>query len=134
MLNIYDGGAKQLVVWLVACSMTGHQVSQFLTRLIEQNGASANIVCDNGTEFTCKAMFFYRKDSGVNLHFIRPGQLTQTVFFESLNDRFQAEFLNQHRFRTLEEAKGIVAVWHHHYNHVRPHRALGSSTPAVYTK
>jgi putative transposase len=134
VLNVYDDGAKRIIGQLVAYSISGYQVARFLTQLIEQNGAPTNIVCDNGTEFTCKAMFFWSKDSGVNLHFIQPGKPTQNAFCESLNGRFRAECLNQHWFRTLEEAKEIIAAWQHYYNHVRPHSALGYLPPAVYAK
>jgi len=32
------------------------------------------IVCDNGTELTSKAMFFWSEKTGTTLHFIQPGR------------------------------------------------------------
>ena len=134
ILNVHDDGAKDVVGQLVAHSISGHQVARFLTRLIEERGAPNHIVCDNGTEFTSKAMFFWSQDSGVKLSFIQPGKPIQNAFVESLNGRFRAECLNQHWFRSLDEAQAIIEEWRYQYNHVRPHSALGYLPPAVYAQ
>ena len=47
------------------------------------------IVCDNGPEFTCKAMFFRAKKTGVELHFIQQGKPTQNAFVENFNGKFR---------------------------------------------
>ncbi len=39
-------------------SINGHQVARFLTQLIELRSAPDQIICDNGAEFTSKAMFY----------------------------------------------------------------------------
>ena len=78
---------------MVAHSISGHQVARFLTQTIKERGAPKHIVCDNGTEFTSKAMFFWSQDSGAKLSFIQPGKPTQNAFVESLNGRFRAECL-----------------------------------------
>ena len=50
-------------------------------------------------------MFFWSKESGVKLSFIQPGKPTQNAFVESLNGKFRNECLNQHWFRSLDEAR-----------------------------
>ena len=52
------------------------------------------IVCDNGPEFTSKAMFFWAKRTGVKLHFIQLGKPTQNAFVESFNGKFREYCLN----------------------------------------
>lgn len=79
-------------------------------------------------------MFFWSQDSGVKLSFIQPGKPTQNAFVESLNGRFRAECLNQHWFRSLDEAQAIIKEWRYQYNHVRPHSALEYVPPAVYAQ
>ena len=83
VLNVHDYGAKVVVDQLVAHSISGHQVVRFLTQLIEERGAPKHIVCDNGMEFTSKAMFFWNQDSGVKLSLIQPGKPTQNAFVET---------------------------------------------------
>jgi len=124
VLNIPDDGAKDVVGQLVAHSISGHRAARFLIHFIEERGAPRHIVCDNGTEFTSKAMVFWSQDSGVKLSFIQPGKLSQSAFVESLNGRFRAECLNQHWFRSLGEAQSIIGEWRYQHNHVRPHSAL----------
>lgn len=132
VLNVKDDYSKELVGQLVAFSISGTQVARFLNQLIELRSAPDQITCDNGPEFTSKAMFFWQKASGVKLAFIQPGKPMQNGFVESLNGRFRAECLNQHWFRSLDEAKQIIDQWRHHYNHERPHSSLNFMTPVAF--
>lgn len=132
VLNVKDDYSKELIGQLVAFSITGAMVGRFLDQLIERRSSPDQITCDNGTEFTSKAMFFWQKASGVKLAFIQPGKPTQNAFVESLNGRFRQECLNQHWFRSLEEAREIIDAWRHHYNHERPHSTLKYMTPVAF--
>jgi putative transposase len=134
VLNVVDDFSREMVGQLVSVSITGRQVARFLTRLLEQRDKPQKIVCDNGTEFTSKAMFFWSKETDVSLGFIQPGKPTQNAFVESLNGKFRNECLNQHWFRTLEEAKYEIDLWRQHYNHVRPHSSLNYMSPVDYAK
>lgn len=134
VLNIMDDFSREMVGQLVSVSITGNQVSRFLDQLIEQRKKPSVIVCDNGTEFTSKAMFFWSKEQGVRLGFIQPGKPTQNAFVESLNGKFRNECLNQHWFRTLDEARYEIDKWRQHYNHIRPHSSLGYLSPVVYAE
>lgn len=132
VLNVKDDYSKELVGQLVAFSIGGTQVARFLNQLIEERSAPDQITCDNGTEFTSKAMFFWQQESGVKLAFIQPGKPTQNAFVESLNGRFRQECLNQHWFRSLDEARQIIDDWRYHYNHKRPHSTLNYMTPVAF--
>ena len=132
ILNVVDDYSRELVGQLVSTSISGLQVSRYLNQLIEQRGRPSKIVCDNGPEFTSKAMFFWSKEARVELGFIQPGKPTQNAFVESLNGKFRNECLNLHWFRTLEEAKYEIGLWRDHYNHCRPHSSLNYMSPVEY--
>lgn len=134
VLNIVDDYTREMVGQLVSVSISGQQVARFLDQLIELRGKPQSIVCDNGSEFTSKAMFFWSKATRVKLNFIQPGKPTQNAFIESLNGKFRNECLNQHWFRTLDEAKYEINQWREHYNHVRPHSSLNYLPPSVFAK
>ena len=134
VLNIVDDHSREVVGQLTAFSITGHQVARFLGQLKESRGLPNEIVCDNGTEFTSQAMFFWSKERKVRLGFIQPGKPTQNAFVESLNGKFRNECLNQHWFRSIEEARTTIDAWRHHYNHVRPHSSLGYLSPVAFAK
>lgn len=134
VLNVKDDFSRELVGQLVAYSINGAMVARFLTQLIQQRRAPDQITCDNGTEFTSKAMFFWQQESQVKLAFIQPGKPTQNAFVESLNGRFRRECLDQHWFRSLEEATQIIDAWRDYYNNERPHSTLNYMTPAAFAK
>jgi putative transposase len=42
---------------------------------------------------------------------IEPGKLTQNAYIESFNGKFRDEYLNEHWFQSLTEARVRVATW-----------------------
>lgn len=134
ILNVVDDFSREMIGQLVSTSISGRQVARFLSQLCEQRGSPRKIVCDNGTEFTSKAMFFWSKESGINLGFIQPGKPTQNAFVESLNGKFRNECLNRCWFRTMEEARWEIDQWRTHYNTIRPHSSLGYLPPVEFAK
>ena len=134
VLNIVDDYSREMVGQLVSTSISGQQVARFLNQLFEQRAKPSKIVCDNGTEFTSKAMFFWSQESAVKLGFIQPGKPTQNAFVESLNGKFRNECLNRHWFRTLEEARWEIDQWREHYNNIRPHSSLGYMPPVEFAQ
>ena len=134
VLNVVDDFSREMVGQLVAVSISGRQVARFLSLLCEQRGKPRKIICDNGTEFTSKAMFFWSKETGVLLGFIQPGKPTQNAFVESLNGKFRNECLNRSWFRTMDEARVEIDSWREHYNHVRPHSSLNYLSPVEYAR
>ncbi len=133
-LNVVDDYSREMVGQLVCVSISGRQVARSLSQLIGMRARPSSIVCDNGTEFTSKAMFFWSKESHVKLSFIQPGKPTQNAFVESLNGKFRNECLNQHWFRTMEESSYEIDKWREHYNHIRPHSSLNYLSPVEFAK
>lgn len=124
VLNIVDDYSREMAGQLVSVSISGNQVDRLLTQLGKQRGFPKSIVCDNGTEFTSKAMFFWSNAHHVKMNYIQTGKPTQNAFIESLNGKFGNECLNQHWFRTLDEARYEIDKWRNHYYHVRPYGSL----------
>lgn len=132
VLNVVDDFTRECVGQLVDTSITGVRLARYLDQLTEQYGKPKIIVCDNGTELTSKAMFFWSQEKMVKLHFIQPGKPTQKAFVESFNGKFRNYCLNQQWFRDLFEAPRVIDEWRQHYNLVRPHSSLGYLPPAVF--
>ena len=134
VLNVVDDFSRECVLQVVDFSLSGTRVARELQRLAERRPLPKTIVCDNGPEFTSKAMFFWAKHSGVTLHFIQPGKPTQNAFVESFNGKFRDYCLDLHWFASLTDARSTIDNWREHYNHVRPHRSLGKKPPAVFAR
>ena len=132
VLNIVDDYSRECVTQIVDFSISGQRLAREFDRLTRQ--LPKTIVCDNGPEFTSKAMFFWAKRTGVKLHFIQPGKPTQNAFVESFNGKFREYCLNLNWFAGLEDARLTIERWRQHYNHVRPHRSLGKKPPAVFAR
>ena len=77
-----DDYSREMLGQLVSTSISGQQVARFLDQLIEGRSKPSKIICDNGTEFTSKAMFFWSKETSVALGFIQPGKPTQNAFVD----------------------------------------------------
>ena len=134
VLNIIDDYNREIVGQLTAISISGLQVTRFMDELAQTRSLPKQIVCDNGTEFTSQAMFFWAVEHHIKLAFIQPGKPTQNAFVESFNGKFRNECLNQHWFRTIEEAREIIEQYRRHYNHERPHSSLNYMTPVAFAK
>lgn len=132
VLNMVDEYTRECVVQLVDFSISGARLARELDQL--DRPLPKTIVCDNGPEFTRKAMFFWAKRHGVKLHFIQPGKPTQNALVESFNGKFRAYCLDLHWFESLDDARSIIEKWRVHYNDVRPHRSLGKRPPAVFAR
>ena len=130
VLNIVDDFSRECVLQIVDFSISGQRLARELAEL--SRTLPARIVCDNGPEFTSKAMFFWSQRSGVTLHFIQLGKPTQNAFIESFNGKFREYCLDLNWFASLDDARATIEDWRIHYNHVRPHRSLGSKPPAVF--
>ena len=135
VLNVVDNYSRECVGQIVDTSITGKRVADYLSELIDKRNAKpASIVCDNGTEFRCKAMFHWSQDQQVALDFIQPGKPTQNAFVESFNGKFRDGCLDQRLFRSIKEAREIIEDWRIDYNEVRPHSALGYQPPSVFAE
>lgn len=134
VLNIVDDYSRECVGQIVDTSISGTRLARFLDELGQHRSLPRTLVCDNGTELTCKAMFFWSRASGVKLHFIQPGKPTQNAFVESFNATVRDSCLNQHWFRDLDDARRTIEDWRRHYNEVRPHSSLGYLPPRRYAE
>jgi putative transposase len=134
VLNIVDDFTRECVLQVVDYGISGARITQALARLAVGRPLPPIIVCDNGPEFTSKAMFLWTKARGIRLHFIEPGKPMQNAFIESFNGKFRDACLNQHWFVDLLEARSEIKDWRIHYNEVRPHSALGYQPPAVFAR
>ena len=58
-----------------------------------------------------------------------PGSPRENGSIESFNGKLRDELLNGEVFSSVPEAKMLADAWRRHYNHRRPHSALGYRTP-----
>jgi putative transposase len=132
ILNVVDDFTRECLASVLDTSLSGVRVVRELDRLCSVHGRPAMIVSDNGTELTSHAVLRWVEATSIEWHYIAPGKPVQNAFVESFNGRLRDECLNEHVFRSLSQARGIVEAWRIDYNTVRPHSSLGGLAPSVF--
>ncbi len=125
-----DDYTRECLALEVDTSLTGQRVARVLERVRKAGKLPQTMVCDNGTEFTSRAMLAWAEAHAVRLHYITPGRPTENAYAESFIGKFRHECLRQHWFEDLLDARTKIELWREDYNHVRPHRSLNQQTPA----
>jgi len=113
-------------------SITAKEVVRTLANLFEQRGEPAFVRSDNGPEFIAEAVKRWLEVSGVKTLYIEPGSPWENAYSETFISRFSDELLEREVLANLLEAKVLVEEYRRHYNHERPHSALGYRTPAEF--
>jgi len=131
-LTIVDDFTKEAVDIVVDHGISGHYVTRVLDQAARFRKLPKVIRTDQGPEFTGKALDQWAYEHKIELRLIQAGKPTQNAYVESFNGKFRDECLNEHWFRSLHEARDIVAHWRMDYNQRRPHSALEYQTPAEF--
>jgi putative transposase len=132
MMPIVDEYTRECLTVEVERSITAEDVAGTLPSLFRRRGEPAFIRSDNGPEFIAKAIKRWLASSGVKTLYIQPGSPWENAYSETFIGRFGDELLKREAFADLLEAKVLVEDYRGHYNHHRPHSALGYQTLAEF--
>jgi putative transposase len=102
VFNVTDDFTRECLLQIADFSISALRLTLELDRLGERRPLPRTIVCDNGPELTCKAMFLWGKARRLKLHFIQAGKPTQNAFVESFQRQVPAvlpgsELVHEHR-------------------------------------
>jgi putative transposase len=114
--------------------LPGERVARVLERLIKSGRKPEGIVVDNGPEFAGKGLDTWAGRNQVPLRCIDPGKPIPNADIESFNARLRDEWLHQHWFVSLEEARRVIEGWREGYNQQRPHGSLDHQTPEEFAR
>jgi len=131
LVTVLDAYSRYVVHWELLTSMTAADVRQVVQEALEKTGAKAQVVTDNGTQFTGRE--FRHLVQLFELEHIR----IRTYHPESngLIERFHRstrEELADEEISNLTQAREIIGRWVEHYNHERLHASLEYLPPAEY--
>jgi transposase InsO family protein len=132
MLAIVDEYTRECLSIEVEHSITAKEVVATLARLFSERGEPKFIRSDNGPEFIAKAVKSWLEVSGVKTLYIEPGAPWENAYSETFNSRFRDELLDGEVLANVLEGKVLAQEYRRHYNHNRPHSALGYQTPAEF--
>ena len=126
---VVDDVSKRCVVIEVDTSLPGLRVTRALEKAIDCYGKPNRLVMDNGPEFTNRAFLAWVQGRGIEPCWIDPGKPIQNACAESFDSRFRDEFLNQHVFTTLADARARIEGWRVDDDSLRPPTSLGGLAP-----
>jgi putative transposase len=132
VMPIVDEYTRECLVLETERSITARDVIEVLDELFVERGEPTYIRSDNGPEFIAEAIKRWLAISGVKTLYIEPGSPWENAYVESFIGRLRDELLEREVFANLAEAKVLAKDYHDHYNHHRPHGALGYLTPAEF--
>lgn len=130
LLTLIDEYTRECLAIRVARNLNSLDVIDALADVMLVRGVPQHMRSDNGPEMTAKVVREWLKNLGVQTLYIEPGSPWENGYCESFNGKLRNECLNQEIFYSLKEARIVIEQWRHHYNHVRPHSALGYRPPA----
>jgi len=134
MLTMIDEFSRRCLTIHCARRIGSIQVIEQLANAMVVHGIPEYIRSDNGPEFIAKDLRKWLSGIGVQTAYIEPGSPWENGFCESFNGTFRDNLLNGELFYSIKEARVVVGEWVKHYNHVRPHSALGYRPPAPQTQ
>src|SRR5215208_11737 len=132
MMPVVDKYTRECLSIDVKRSITAEDVVATLTSLFRSRGEPAFIRSDNGPKFIAKAVKQWLEATEVETLYIEPGSPCENAYSQTFISRFSDELLKREVFTDLLEAKVLIEDYRGHYNHRRPHSALGYLTPAEF--
>ena len=135
ILNMIDDHSRLFVASRAYPTTKAADVVDVFRSAIELHGTPASLLCDNGAVFTAtprggKVLLQVEMERlGVIAKNSRPYHPQTCGKVERLHQTLKRYLARQVPAKTLLELQGQLDVFCHYYNAIRPHRALGGSTP-----
>lgn len=131
-MPVVDEYTRECLALEMERSITAEDVIGTLERLFTERGEPQYIRSDNGPEFIAQTLKSHLAASGVRTLYIEPGSPWENAYAETFVGRLRDELLARELFANLKEAQVLAEDYREHYNHHRPHGALGYLTPAEF--
>jgi transposase InsO family protein len=133
-----DDHSRFVVCARVVARATARPVCDALAHAMRAHGVPGQILTDNGKVFTARfgpgpgpVLFVDRicVDNGIGHILTAPRSPTTTGKVERWHKTLRGEFLDTKVFASIADAQAQLDGWVHHYNHERPHQAIGRVPP-----
>ena len=87
------------------------RVIRVRNQIIEWRGKPQKIRCDNGPEYNSHTLKQWAGQRAIRIEFIEPGNPQQNAYIERYNRTVRYDWLGQHLFDSLEEARDFATRW-----------------------
>jgi transposase InsO family protein len=132
-----DDHSRFVISAYVVERATAKPTCDALAVAMRTHGVPDEILTDNGKVFTNRfgkgtgEVLFDRicRENGIKHRLTAPRSPTTTGKIERWHKTLRAEFLTGKVFASVADAQAQLDEWVRHYNHVRPHQAIGNVAP-----
>lgn len=136
LFGIIDCCDRALVGWRLSRTGKARVAAAALEEALRARGIRRGdplvLRSDNGLVFGAKAFVALANRYELEQEYITPHTPEQNGMIERFFRSLKEECVWQHRFENREHAFRVVGEWIEHYNHDRPHSALGYKSPIEY--
>lgn len=131
-LNVIDDFSRECLLIKGGFGTSASLVAEQLSDLVGRRGVPNVIRCDNGPEFTGHAFSHWAATTGITIKHIAPFRAYQNGYIERFNRTVRADMMQWNTFTSLDDFDRVAEEFRYQYNHCRPHKSLGWTTPAGY--
>lgn len=132
ILNVVDEFTRRCVACRVDRSIGARDVIDELAHTFKAHGRPGAMRSDNGREFIAESLASWLAAQKIEQIFIEKGSPQQNAYVERFNGIMRDEKLNGELFRSVLEARVVLAEWVVIFNTIRPHDGLGRKTPQAF--
>ena len=129
--NVIDDYRRECLGIKIKFSLPASSITQWLDQIAKEKGYPAKIRVDNGPENIAKEFKKWAMEHHIEILYIQPGKPAQNAYIERFNRSYREAILDQYQFDNLGEVRQLTEDWILHYNHERPHQALGMQPPIL---
>ncbi len=129
--NVIDDSRRECLGICVRFSLPARSITQWLDAIARKKGYPKVIRVDNGPENISQYFRRWASLHQIDILYIQPGSPAQNAYIERFNRTYRESVLDAYQFDDLCEVKDHTAKWVYHYNHERPHQALGMQPPVM---
>ena len=132
VLTVVDQFTRECLTLYADTALSGEKVALALDKVVA--GAERRSRSPSITERSSPARRWTSGPTRTECTWTSSGQdaRSRTATSRASTDKLRDECLNVEVFFTLADARRKLALWHHDYNHHRPHSALDDRTPAEF--
>ena len=130
LVAIMDWASRFVLSWELDNTLEVGFCVSALEEALERHGAPLISNTDQGSQFTSEAYLCPLLAAGVRISMDGRGRWIDNRFIERLWRSLKYEAVYLAELAGGHHARRVIASWLDHYNHRRPHLALGGATPS----
>ena len=129
LVAVMDWATRRVLSWRLSNTLDARFCTEALTEALEHYGRPEIFNSDQGSQFTSLEFTSVLKDAGIAISMDGRGRCLDNIFIERLWRSLKYEAVYLHELSDGFAAQRVISRWMEFYNTLRPHSALGGSTP-----